>query len=140
MVDFDAGVTFKAEDLNGNWVGENTAYRKDNGQTNSFKPHSSYNIILKSENGKEWKKTLTTGDYCEGTRIVKRGSYFVVENFPNNSFSRIGFFRNIWLSILGFRTIVIIPLLIILVVIILIIFLIFRRKKPSETLLQQGLS
>lgn len=136
MVDFDIPVSFKAEDMSGNVIAENSGFRKFTGMSNSFKSRSTYNLILRDENGNEWKRTINTGDYCESTRVIKRGSYFVTESFSNNSFPPIEFFRNIWLSILGFRMIVIIPLIVILFVIILILFLIFRQKESSNSLIQ----
>jgi hypothetical protein len=128
MVDFDIPVTFKAEDQGGNVVAENGAFRKFTGMSNSFKSRSTYNLILTDENGNEYKRTINTGDYCESTRVIKRGSYFVTETHPNNSFPKIGFFKNIWLSIQGFRMIVIIPLIFILILILLLIFYIIKRK------------
>jgi hypothetical protein len=129
MVDFDVPVTFRAEDMSGNVVAENGAFRKFTGMTNSFKSRSTYNLILTDENGNEWKRTINTGDYCESTRVIKRGSYFITETHPENAFPQIGFFRNIWLSLLGFRMIVIIPLLAILII---VLFLILKKKKHSN--------
>lgn len=136
MVDFDVPVSFKATDTSGNVIAENSGFRKFTGMSNSFKSHSTYNLILKDENGNEWRKTINTGDYCESTRVIKRGSYFVTETHPNNSFPKISLFRNIGLSILGFRMIVIIPSLIILFVILLILLFILRKKKVSNNLTQ----
>jgi len=104
--------------------------------SNSFKSNTRYKLTLTTEDNEKIVKEITTGNYCESTRMIKRGNYFIVESFSNNSFPTIGFFRNIWLSILGVRMIVIIPLLIIFLVIILVVFLIFRRKKPSEIVVQ----
>lgn len=128
MVDFDVPVKFLAEDLSGTWIAENTEFRKFTGMSNSFKSNTRYKLTLITEDNEKIVKEITTGNYCESTRVIKRGSYFVIESFPNNSFPPIGFFRNIWLSILGFRMIVIIPLILILVIIIFLLFLIFRRK------------
>ena len=125
-----------SEDGNGNVVAENGAFRKFTGMSNSFKSRSTYTLILTDENGKEYRRTINTGDYCESTRVIKRGSYFVTETHPNNSFPPIGFFRNIWLSILGFRMTVILPLLAILLVIILVLVLVLRRKKPASISMQ----
>lgn len=136
MVDFDVPVMFKAEDRSGNVVAENGAFRKFTGMSNSFEPRSTYTLILTDENGKEYRRTIVTGDYCESTRVIKRGSYFVNETHPNNSFPPIGFFRNIWLSILGFRMVVILPLLAILLVIALILIFILRKKKSSNASMQ----
>ncbi len=133
MVDFDVPVKFLAEDLSGNWVAENTGYSKFTGMSNSFKSNTRYKLTLTTEDTEKVAKEITTGNYCESTRVIKRGSYFVVETFLNNSFPPIGFFRNIWMSILGFRMIVIAPLLILLLVIIVILFFILRRKKSSES-------
>ncbi len=96
-VNSDVPVTFLAEDMNGNEVALNTGFKKRTGMSNSFKPRTSYKIILESEKGKKWEKTITTGDYCESTRIIKRRNLFVVENFPNNTLPQIGFFRKIGL-------------------------------------------
>ncbi len=127
MVDFDVPVSFKAEDISGNVVAENSGFRKFTGMSNSFKSGSTYNLILKDENGNEWRRTITTGGYCESTRVIKRGSYFITETHSNNSFPPIGFFRNIWLGVLGFRMVVVIPLILIFLVAILTFFLILRK-------------
>lgn len=99
-VDSDEEVSFLAEDLSGNWVAE-TGASKQGGSFGNFKPESSYKITLENSDGEKWVRTITTGGYCEGTRIIKRGDYFVTENFPNNGFPRIGFFRQMGLWIRG---------------------------------------
>ena len=134
MVDFDVPVKFLAEDLSGNWVAENGGYSKFTGASNSFKSNSRYKLTLTIEDNKQIIKEITTGSYCESTRLIKRGSYYIEEHFPGNSFPQIGFFRNIWLSILGFRMIVIIPLVIAILIIITTLFLIIKRKRVSNNL------
>src|SRR3989344_8279951 len=134
MVDFDVPVKFLAEDLSGNWVAENGNYTKFTGMSNSFKSNSRYKLTLTTEDNKQIIKEITTGNYCESTRLIKRGSYYIEEHFPGNSFPQIGFFRNIWLSILGFRMIVIIPLVIAILIIITTLFLIIKRKRVSNNL------
>ncbi len=131
MVDFDVPVKFLAEDMSGNLVDENGGYTKFTGMSNSFKSNSRYKLTLTTVDNKQIIKEISTGNYCESTRLIKRGSYYVEEHFSSNSFPPIGFFKNIWLSILGFRMIVIIPLVFIFLVIILVLFLILRRKKSS---------
>ncbi len=131
MVDFDVPVKFLAEDMSGNWVAENGGYAKFTGMSNSFKSNTRYKLTLTTEDNEKIVKEITTGNYCESTRVIKRGSYFITETHPNNSFPPIGFFRNIWLSILGFRMIVIIPLILIFLVIIILLIWVFRRKKSS---------
>lgn len=120
MVDFDVPVKFLAEDMSGNWVAENGGYAKFTGMSNSFKSNTRYKLTLTTEDGETIVREITTGNYCESTRVIKRGSYFVTETNPSNSFPPIGFFRNIWMSILGFRMIVILPLIAIFLVIILV--------------------
>lgn len=100
-VNSDVPVTFFAEDMDGNEVAANTGYKKETGMSNSFKPGTQYRIILESEKGKKWEKTITTGGYCESTRIIKRGDMFVVESFPDNTLPKIGFFRSIGLFFKG---------------------------------------
>lgn len=100
-VNSNTPITFLAEDMNGNEVALNTGFKKRTGMSNSFKPRTSYKITLKSNKGKRWEKIITTGDYCESTRIIKRGDYFVVENFPNNILPQIGFWRKIKLWFRG---------------------------------------
>lgn len=129
MVDFDVPVKFLAEDMSGNWVAENGGYAKFTGMSNSFKSNTRYKLTLTTEDNKKIVKEITTGNYCESVRVIKRGSYFITEIHPSNSFPPIGFFKNIWLSILGFRMIVIIPLIFIFLVIILLLILILKRKK-----------
>ena len=129
MVDFDVPVKFLAEDLSGNWIAENGNYTKFTGMSNSFKSNTKYKLTLTTKDNEKIVKEITTGNYCESTRLIKRGSYFLAESFPNNSFPPIGFFRNIWLSILGFRMIVIIPLVVAILVIITMLFLIVKRKR-----------
>jgi len=131
MVDFDVPVKFLAEDMSGNWVAENGGYAKFTGMSNSFKSNSRYKLTLTTEDNKQIVKEVSTGNYCESTRLIKRGSYYVEEHFAGNSFPQIGFFRNIWLSILGFRMMVIIPIVLIFLVLIILLILIFRRKKSS---------
>lgn len=132
MVDFDVPVKFLAEDLSGNWAAENGNYIKFTGMSNSFKSNTPYRLTLTTKDNEKIIKEIATGNYCESTRLIKRGSYFLIENFPNNSFPRIGFFRNIWLSILGFRMIVIVPLIVAILVIVTALFLIIKRKKLSS--------
>jgi len=129
MVDFDVPVKFLAEDLSGNLVAENSGYSKFTGMSNSFKPNTQYKLTLTTEDNQKVVREITTGNYCESTRVIKKGNYFSIENFPNNSFPPIGFFKNLWISIIGFRLVVIIPLLILILVIIIIVFLIIRRRK-----------
>lgn len=136
MVDFDVPVQFFAEDISGNWIAENMIFKKSTGMSNSFKSNTKYKLTLTTEDNKKIIKEITTGNYCESTRLIKRGSYFVVENFPNNSFPKIGFFKEIWLSLLGFKMIVIIPLMIFIFVVISILFLISRRKRVSNNISQ----
>jgi len=100
-VNSDVPVTFFAEDMNGNEVAANTRYKKETGMSNSFRPGTQYKIILESEKGKKWEKTITTGGYCESTRIIKRRNMFVVESFPDNTLPQIGFFRKIGLFFKG---------------------------------------
>ena len=133
MVDFDIPVSFKAEDMDGNVVAENTGFRKFTGMSDSFQSNTRYKLTLTTEDGKQITKEITTSaNYCESTRVIKRGSYFLVENFPGNSFPQIGFFSNIWMSILGGRMIVIIPIITLILLIILAIVLIIRKKKSSN--------
>lgn len=134
MVDFDIPVSFKAKDTSGEVVAENINFAKFTGMSDSFKPNSTYNLILKDEGGNEWSRSVTTGNYCEGTRVIKRGSYFVTESHPNNSFPPIGFFRNIWLNILGLNMTIIIPLIIAFFTILVTLVLIFRRKNPDNVI------
>lgn len=100
-VNSNTPVTFFAEDMDGNEVAFNAGYKKETGMSNSFKSDTKYKIILESEKGKKWEKTITTGNYCESTRIIKRGEYFVVENFPDNTLPPIGFGRGIKLWFKG---------------------------------------
>lgn len=132
MIDSDVPVKFLAENMSGNWIAENGGYTKFTGMSNSFKLNSKYKLTLTTEDNKQIVKEITTGNYCESTRLIKRGSYLIEEHFPNNSFPQIGFFRNIWLSILGLRMIVIIPLVVILFAIIIIPILIIKRKRTSN--------
>ena len=132
MVDFDVPVSFKAEDTSGNVVAENSGFGKFTGMSNSFKSNTRYKLTLTTENNDKIVREITTGNYCESTRVIKRGSYFIIETFSNNSFPTIGFFRNIWLSILGFRMIVIIPLIFVILLVILGLFFIFRRSHKDS--------
>jgi hypothetical protein len=136
MIDFDVPVKYLAEDLSGNWAAENGNYEKFSWMSNSFKSNTKYKLTLTTEDGEIIVRDIATGDYCESTRVIKRGNYFVTETNPNNSFPEIGFFRNIWMSILGLRMIVILPLIAIFLFIILVIFLIFRKRKTSNNFIQ----
>lgn len=100
-VNSDDDVTFLVKDSSGNWVFENGAYKKTQGGFDSFEPRTSYEVTLGDQSGKTWTKTITTGNYCEGTRIIKRGDYLEVEAFPDNSFPPIGFLKKISLWFKG---------------------------------------
>jgi|SRR3989344_578065 len=136
MVDSDIPVEFHAEDLSGNSVADTGGYAKFTGMSDSFKSNTKYKLILITENKEKIVKEITTGNYCESTRLIKRGSYFLTESFSDNAFPPIGFFRNIQLSILGFRMVVIVPLVVLLFAIIITPFLIIRRRKSSSNLIQ----
>ncbi len=97
MVDSDAPVSFQAFDMNGKEVASTGGYKKFTGMSDSFYSNSRYKIIIRNEAGDEWEKEVTTGVYCESTRIIKRGNLMLVEHFPNNSFPEIGFFREVGL-------------------------------------------
>ena len=90
-----------------------------------------------SEDNEKIVKEITTGNYCESTRVIKRGSYFVIENFQNNAFPQIGLFKEIGYGILGFRLIVIIPLILVILLIIIILFFIFRRHSKTPAPLNE---
>src|SRR3989338_1983448 len=95
MVDSDVHVTFEAFDMFGQQVALNGAYRKNTGMSDSFASSSTYRLVLTSEKGKTWEKTVTTGAYCESTRLIKRKNLFIEEHFQDNSFPKIGLFQNI---------------------------------------------
>ncbi len=97
MVDSDVPVSFQAFDMNNNEVALNTGYKEFTGMSNSFNSNSRYKIVIQDEKGNKWEKVVTTGSYCESTRIIKRKNLMIEEHFPNNSFPKIGFFRNIGL-------------------------------------------
>ncbi len=99
QIDSNNKVKYLVEDLEGNWVAENGNFSTKHGSFGNLKPNTSYRLILENVKGKKWTTEFTTGDYCEGTRIIKRGGYFVVETFPSNSFPKIGFLKNILLYI-----------------------------------------
>jgi hypothetical protein len=94
MVDSDTPISFQAFDMNGNEVASNSGFRKFTGMSNVFMSNSRYRIVVENEKGKRWETVVTTGSYCESTRIIKRKNLMIAENFPNNSFPPIGFFRN----------------------------------------------
>lgn len=100
-VDSNIPVKLLVEDLSGNWVAENTNFNKLTTMSNSFKSNTRYKLTLTTANGDQIEKEISTGGYCESVRLIKRGGYFLIESFPNNSLPSVGFFRNIWLNILG---------------------------------------
>jgi len=100
-VNSDVPVTFLVEDLNGVWIAENGAYKKEQGTFGNVEPRTQYRITLVSDEDEKWTKVITTGDDCEGTRVIKRKNYFEVENFPGNIFPKIGFFKKIGLFFKG---------------------------------------
>ncbi|MES3032250.1 MAG: hypothetical protein V4699_03370 [Patescibacteria group bacterium] len=134
-IDFDTPIKLLVEDLSGNWVAENGGYSKLAGTTNSLKSNTTYKLTLTRENGKQIIREITTGSYCDGTRIIKRGSYFLTETSDNNSFHPIGFLRNIWLSILGFRIVIIIPVVIILLAVIIAPIMFLRKRGNSKNVI-----
>ncbi|MFC1775181.1 hypothetical protein ACFLZN_02600 [Nanoarchaeota archaeon] len=95
LVYSDVPVTFTAYDSEGNEVAANSMYRKNTGRSNGFKPNSQYRIILESETGDKWEKNVTTGDYCEGTRIVKRNDFFQTKDFTNNKIPKLNWWDEI---------------------------------------------
>lgn len=125
LVDSDVPMTFIAKDEAGNTVAENIAFRLLNGNMGSFRPHSAYTLILTDKDGNEYRREITTGNYCEGAIVIKRGSHFETEITPNNTLPPIGILREIWFGILGLRPIVVVPLLVLLII---IAVLIMRRK------------
>jgi len=100
-IDSDDKVTMLVERSDGESVAENSAYRKNQGNFGNIEPKTNYKVILKTESGDSFEKSFMTGDYCQGTRIIKRGNYFEVENFENNVFPKIGFMKKVKLFFKG---------------------------------------
>ena len=101
-IDSDDPVTMLIEDLNGEWVAETGAYKKNPGSSGALKSNAQYKLTLKTQKrGESWEKTFTTGDYCDTTRIIKRGDYFEIENFHKGQDLRIGFWKKIKLFFKG---------------------------------------
>jgi len=101
-IDSNDPVTMLIEDSKGEWVAENGAYKKNQGSSGSLKSNTQYKLTLNTQKrGESWEKSFTTGNYCDTTRIIKRGDYFEVENFHKGQDLRIGFWKKVKLFFKG---------------------------------------
>lgn len=101
-INSDDSVTMLIEDLNGEIVAENGAYKKNQGSSGNMKSNTQYKLTLKTQKrGESWEKSFTSGNYCDTTRIIKKGNYFEVENFQKGQDMSIGFWKKIKLFFKG---------------------------------------
>ena len=101
-IDSDDLVTMLIEDSKGEWIAENIGYKKNQGSSGSLKSTTPYKLTLKTQKrGESWEKAFTTGNYCDTTRVIKRGNYFEIENFAKGQIPKIGFFQKIKLFFKG---------------------------------------
>ena len=91
----DDRISLLVQDSSEEMFGKNDKFKGNTGFTNSFKPNSIYDIVLKKEDGKEWKEEIETGDYCYTTRIIKRGNKFEIDHFSPGESYELNFFKKI---------------------------------------------
>jgi len=90
------------KDSQGNWIAQNGAYKKNQGASGNIKSNTQYKLTLKTQKrGESWEKSFTTGNYCDTTRIIKRGNYFEIENFQKGQARSIGFWKKVKLFFKG---------------------------------------
>jgi len=103
VIDSDVPITQKITDQNGEWIAQNTAYRKLTGSKDSLRPRTKYVVTMEDEEGNTWKQEFKTGNYCEGIRIIKtRDKFEIQNNLPNNGFAPIGFWSRLWSYLTSF--------------------------------------